>query len=209
MNNKPIIILGTGGHAKVITDALVLSGREILGFVTPALKAESEFCGKKVLGNDEVINQYSPDEIELVNGIGSLPRKNLRWNLAEKMREQGYKFAIVIHPNAVIATDINLDEGVQIMAGVIIQAGTKIKQDSIINTGSLIDHDCEIERNCHIAPGVVCSGGVVIGSNTHLGTGTIVTEYRSIGSNCAIAAGSVVFKDIPDTTTFIQSKQNR
>jgi len=193
----------------VITDALKLSGRDILGFVTPDLEADSEFYGKKVLGNDEVINQYLPDEIELVNGVGSLPRKDLRWALAKKMRKQGYKFATVIHPDSVIAIDVNVDEGVQIMAGVIIQAGTNIKQDSIINTGSLIDHDCTIEKNCHIAPGVVCSGGVVISSNTHLGTGTVVTEYRTIGSNCTIAAGSVVFEDIIDRTTLIQAKNTK
>ena len=206
MSDKPVIILGTGGHAKVIADALKLSGREMLGFVTPDSKVESEFCGKKILGNDGIINQYSSDEIELVNGIGSLPKKNIRWKLAEKMREQGYKFAIVIHPSAVIAADVNFDEGVQVMAGVIIQSGTKIKQDSIINTGSLIDHDCMIGKSCHIAPSVVCSGGVVVGDNTHLGVGSIVTEYRSIGNNCTIAAGSVIYKDIVDNITFIQSK---
>ena len=207
MNDKPVIIMGAGGHAKVITDALKLSGRDILGFVTPDLEADSEFYGKKVLGNDEVINQYLPDEIELVNGVGSLPRKNLRWKLAEKMRIQGYNFATIIHPDAFIASDVNLGEGVQVMAGAIIQPGTKIEQDSIINTGSLIDHDCTIEKNCHISPGVVCSGGVMIGNNTHLGTGTVVTEYRSIGSNCTVAAGSVVFKDILNNTTLIQTKQ--
>jgi len=206
VSDKPVIIMGAGGHAKVITDALKLSGRDILGFVTPDLEADSEFYGKKVLGNDEVINQYLPDEIELVNGIGSLPRKNIRWKLAEKMRKQGYKFATILHPDAVIASDVNLEEGVQVMAGAIIQPGTKIKQDSIINTGSLIDHDCTIEKNCHIAPGVVCSGGVTIGSNTHLGTGTVVTEYRAIGSNSIVAAGSVIYKNIPDSTTLIQTK---
>jgi len=206
VRDKPVIIMGAGGHAKVLHDALELSGRVVLGFVTPDLKVGEKFCGEKVLGSDDAINHYSPDEIELVNGVGSLPRKDLRWTLAEKMRKQGYKFATVIHPCSVIAIDVNVGEGVQIMAGVIIQAGTNIKLDSIINTGSLIDHDCTIERNCHIAPGVVCSGGVVIRSNTHLGTGSVVTEYRTIGSNCTIAAGSVIYKNIPDSTTLIQTK---
>ena len=201
--------MGSGGHAKVVTDALELSGREILGFVTPDLQAGTEFCGKKVLGNDEAINHHSPDEIELINGIGSLPGKRLRWKLAKKMRKQGYIFTSVINPDAVVAPDVSLDEGAQIMAGAVIQPGTTIGKDSIINTGVLIDHDCKIAENCHLAPGVVCSGGVIIGSNTHLGTGTIVIEYRSIGSDCTVAAGSVVYKDIPDGTTLIQTKPNK
>ena len=209
MSDKPVIIMGAGGHAKVVVDALQLYGREILGFVTPDMKIGTEFCGKKVLGNDEAINHYLPDEVELVNGVGSLPRKNLRWKLADKMRKQGYIFASIIHPDAVIASDIILDEGVQIMAGAVIQSGTKVGQDSIINTGALIDHDCEIADNCHLAPGVICSGGVKIGSNSHLGTGTIVTEFRSIGDNCTVAAGSVVFKDILDNAIFIQTRTNK
>jgi UDP-perosamine 4-acetyltransferase len=95
------------------------------------------------------------------------------------------------------------------MAGAVIQSGTKVGQDSIINTGTLIDHDCKIADNCHLAPGVICSGGVIIGSNSHLGTGTIVTEFRSIGDNCTVAAGSVVFKDILDNTIFIQTRTNK
>ena len=193
MSNKPVIILGAGGHAKVVADILKLSSRDV-------------FCGKKVLGNDEVINSYSPEDIELVNGIGSLPRKKLRWQLASRMRQQGYTFASVIHPNTIIAADVDLAEGVQIMAGVVIQAGTKTGIDSIINTGAIIDHDCKIAANCHLAPGVVCSGGVTIGRNTHLGTGTIVIEYRTVGCNCVVAAGTTVFRDIPDNITFIQTK---
>jgi sugar O-acyltransferase (sialic acid O-acetyltransferase NeuD family) len=209
VSSKPGIILGVGGHAKVVADVLNLLGREILGFVTPDIEAGTEFCGKKILGDDDYIKSYSPDEVELINGVGSLPRKNLRCELADKMRKQGYRFTSIVHPDTVIGSDVSLDEGVQIMAGVVIQPGVKIGRDSIINTGTLIDHDCKIGDNCHIGPGVVFSGGVVIGSNTHLGTGTVVTEYRSIGGNCIVAAGSVVFKDILDGTILIQSKQNK
>ena len=171
MKNKPVIILGTGGHAKVVADALKLSGREILGFVTPDLEIGTEFCGKKILGDDLVINQYAPDTVELVNGVGSLPKKILRWQLAEKMRIRGCSFATIIHPRAMIASGVSLGEGVQVMAGAVIQSGTIIEQDSIINTGALIDHDCKIGKNCHLAPGIVMGGGVVVGENSHIGVG--------------------------------------
>ena len=199
--------MGTGGHARVVFNALKCSGREVLGFVTPDIDKGVDFCGKKILGNDSAISQYTQDEIELANGIGSLPGKNIRCSVATKMRERGYSFTTVIHPSAIIAIDVNLNEGVQLMAGGVIQSGVAIEKDSIINTGTVIDHDCKVANNCHLAPGVVCSGGVEIGQNTHLGTGTIVTEYILIGKNSIIAAGSVVYKDIPDGTTLIQTKQ--
>ena len=198
--------MGAGGHAKVLIDALKLSNREILGVVSPNLKVEEIFCGKKVLGDDSEIDNYSPNDIELVNGIGSLPRDNIRWKVATKMRKQGYIFSTVIHPSAIIADNIELAEGVQIMAGVVIQPSVKIGVDSIINTGVLIDHDCNIAENCHLAPGVVCSGGVDIGRAAHVGVGTSIIQDISIGGNSIVAAGSVVYKNISCDETFIQAR---
>ena len=212
MNNtssKPVIVMGAGGHAKVLVDALRLSNREILGFVTPDLEVGENFCGKKVLGNDSEIDNYSPNDIELVNGIGSLPRKNLRWKVAGKMRQKGYYFSSVIHPSAIIATNVRIGKGVQVMAGAIIQADTSVGDDSIVNTGVLLDHDCNIAENCHLAPGVVCSGGVEVGRMSHLGTGTIVIQNISIGENCTLAAGSVVYENVSGSTSFIQTKRVR
>ena len=205
-SSKPVIVMGAGGHAKVLVDALRLSNREILGFVTPDLEVGENFCGKKVLGNDSEIDNYSPNDIELVNGIGSLPRKNLRWKVAGKMRQKGYYFSSVIHPSAIIATNVRFGKGVQVMAGAIIQADISVGDDSIVNTGVLLDHDCNIAENCHLAPGVVCSGGVEIGKVSHLGTGAIVIQNVSIGKECTIAAGSVVYDNVSDGVSFIQEK---
>jgi len=204
---KPIVILGAGGHAKVLSNILKLSGREVLGFTTPDLKIGTEYCGERVLGDDSIIYNYSPNEIELVNGIGALPRKIMRWQLSSIMRRKGYYFISVIHPSANIASGVNLNEGVQVMAGAVIQSGVDIGMDSIINTGVVVDHDCLIGMNCHIATGVVCSGGVNIGASTHLGVGSIVTESIIIGKNCIIAAGSIVYRNVMDNTLFIQKKQ--
>jgi UDP-perosamine 4-acetyltransferase len=110
VSSKVGIILGAGGHAKVVADVLNLLEREILGFVTPDLEAGTVFCGKKILGDDDYIKSYPPDEVALINGVGSLPRKKLRWELAEKMRKLGYKYSSVIHPDAIISSDANLDE---------------------------------------------------------------------------------------------------
>jgi sugar O-acyltransferase (sialic acid O-acetyltransferase NeuD family) len=207
MKNKPIIIMGAGGHAKVVANILKLSGRSVLGFVSPDLKAGIDLLGKKFLGNDKEIFQYKVNEIELANGIGSLSGKNEGWKLLDEMRQKGYKFSTIIHPNSLISSDVYLDDGVQIMAGVIIQPGSKIGRNSIINTGAIVDHDCKIQENCQIAPGVILNGSVTVGHNTHIGTGTSVIESISIGSNSIIAAGSVVYRDVPDNTTFIQVRQ--
>lgn len=194
---KPVIVLGASGHAKVVAEVLRLTGREILGFVTPDIEKGTALCGVVVLGGDSVIHGYSVNETELVNGVGTLPGQHLRWKLAMTMREAGYCFATIVHPDAVIATNVVLEEGVQLMAGVVIQPGTTVGRDTIINTGVIIDHDCCVEANCHLASGVVCSGGVNIGENVHIGTGAKILQAINIGEGSVIAAGSTIYKDVP------------
>lgn len=203
----PVIILGAGGHAKVVADVLVLSGYKVLGLISPDEKKGSFCFGIKVLGDDEVILTYGADEVLLANGIGSLPNVNLRWDLAKRFRDKNYRFVNVIHPSAIISEDVKLEEGVQIMAGSVIQPGTYIGKDTIINTAANVDHDCQISQNCHISPGVTLSGNVKIKDGTHLGTGTVVIQNIEVGKNCIIAAGSVIYKNIDDNITFIQHKK--
>ena len=207
MKNKPIIILGAGGHAKVVAEALIKSGKEILGFLKPEGKKGSQYYNFDVLGDDSVLANYHPDNVLLANGVGALPNESLRWQLALSMRQKGYRFTTVIHPDSVIANDVCLDEGVQIMAGVVIQPTVKIGKDTIINTGALIDHDCTIASDCHIAPGVTLCGGVDIKSNVYIGSGTNIIQGISLGKKSIVAAGSIIYKDLPEGVTYLQSRE--
>ena len=193
----PLLILGAGGHTKVLLEVLLKGQHHIIGVITPHLDSKTNYLGLSIIGNDESVFKYNTHEVLLINGIGSLSGKKRRWNLAIMMRERGYQFISVIHPNSTIATDVLLAEGVQIMVGVIIQPGCKIGQDSIINTGSQIDHDVIIGDHCHIAPGVTISGEVKIGDNVHIGTGAKVIQGLTIGAGSVIAAGTTVYKDVP------------
>jgi len=208
-SSKPVILMSAGGHAKVLAEALKLSGRSIIGIVDPNESPGSFWSGIKVLGNDDAIFSYLPEEVDLANGIGSLPGHNLRWQVAARMRKKGYNFATILHPSAITAKDVDLSEGVQIMAGAIIQPGTQLGVDSIVNTGGCVDHDCVIDRNCHIAPGVTISGGVSIGANTHVGTGAVIVQGISIGSDSVIAAGSIIHENVESNTTIIQPRANK
>lgn len=200
----PVIILGGGGHAKVLIDALLASSVVIAGVVDPdPVLAGTKILGVPVLGGDKVVNEYPPSKIQLVNGLGSVGLPANRQRLFERFKEMGYDFATVVHPSAVIASDVVLGEGAQIMAGAVIQPGSLIGINSVINTRASVDHDCIIGDNVHIAPGVTISGGVKIASGSHIGTGATVIQGISIGSNAVIGGGAVVVCDIPaDVTAF-------
>lgn len=194
--SKPIIVIGNGGHASVLVEILLESQMNIVGYTAP--EGTSEFYNLPYLGNDEVILDYSSDEIELVLGLGTITISNLRRTIYEKFKSKGYTFATVIHPTAIISPSATIGEGVQIMAGAIIQTKSTIGENNILNTGCQIDHNCYIRNHSHIAPGVILSGGVSIGDNCHIGVGTTVIQNIKIGNHVLIGAGSVVINNIED-----------
>lgn len=195
---KDIIVIGNGGHAKVLLDALYLNKQSIIGFTEQQSEGKKDISGLPLLGNDEIILSKDPDEILLVIGIGSITVTEKRKRIYERFAQKGYEFASVLHPSAIVSKNALLGEGVQIMAGAILQNGCYIGNNTIINTRAAIDHDCHIGNHVHIAPGVILSGGVYVGDNSHIGTGAVVIQGIKIGSNVMVAAGSVVVRDIPD-----------
>lgn len=199
----PVIVVGAGGHARVLIEALRLCSTPILGIVDADIeKRDANLSGVPVIGNDDEILKYRPDEVALVNAVGSVKRTERRQKIFDRFKEAGYIFAVVIHPSAVIASDAVIEEGVQIMAGAIVQPGCVIGRNTIINTKASADHDCSIGCDVHLAPGVTLSGNVRIGNGTHVGTGSSVIQGITIGKNSVVGAGAAVIKDIPDNSVF-------
>lgn len=198
----PVLIVGGGGHAKVLIEALHLRSVTILGILDadPALVGQ-KILGIPVIGGDEKATEYPFNDVRLVNGMGSVDVPDKRIGLFEKFKNQGFSFATVIHPSAVIASDVKLGEGTQIMAGAVIQPGSRIGRNVIINTRASIDHDCQIGDHVHVAPGATLSGGVSVGSKTHIGTGATVIQGIRIGSGSIVGAGALVLKNVPDSVT--------
>ena len=197
MKEKPVILLGAGGHAKVLLDILLDRNAEIIGIAEKDGAVRSpDLYGIPVIGSDSDIAGYSPDEIELVNGIGSIAFTALRQRIFENFKRQGYRFRQVIHPSAVVSRRAELGEGVQVMAGAVVNIGTCVGENSIINTRASADHDCLIGAHVHIAPGVTLSGGVKVGDGSHIGIGAAVVQGVEIGANAIVGAGAAVLNNV-------------
>jgi len=202
--NKPVIVLGAGGHASVLVDMLRSQGVVPIALVAPAAGTLRAALADIPLWHDEEILTHHPDEVVLVNGIGSLPGNPLRATLFARYRALGYHFASVVSAQAMVSDYAVLEEGAQVMAGAIIQAGAQIGANSIINTGAIVDHDCWIGGNNHIAPGAVLSGGVSTGDAVHIGTGAMLIQNIKIGSHTVVGAGATVIKDLaPNKTLYV------
>lgn len=198
----PVIILGGGGHAKVLIEALRASGVTILGITdADTAKRNTSVMGIRILGDDAEVEHHAPESVLLVNGLGSIERPTARAAIFDAFVARGYSFATVVHPSAVVASDVRMDQGVQIMAGAVIQPGCTIGANTIVNTNVTVDHDCNLAGHVHLAPGTVLSGGVTVGEATHVGAGTTVIQGVRLGARVLIGAGSLVTQDIPDGVT--------
>ncbi len=188
----PIIILGGGGHAKVVIYTLLLQNRQILGY------CDLEPNGKPVLGvarmgGEEKIFNLAPDGVRLANGIGS----SLRGAVYERFAAEGYLFEQVIHPSAVVAADVQLGKGVQIFANAVVHPGTSVGIDTIINTAASVDHDCVLGNHVHIAPGAVLCGHVHVADGAQIGAAATIIQGKSIGAGSVIGAGALVLGNVP------------
>ena len=184
-SEKPLIVLGGGGHARVLISALKQNGCSILGITDPDINKHGSYLeGISVIGDDSILSRYAVGDILLVNGRGSVKGTHERRLLFENFKRKGFSFAQVIHPAAVISPGIVLGEGVQVMAGAVIQPGCDIGENSLVNTKASIDHDCKIGM-MHTLPGSI-SGNVTVDDNVHLGCGATVIHGIRIGEGSII-----------------------
>lgn len=201
-----VVIIGAGGHGRVLLDALRQAAAvEVLGFCDAHEQLHGvTLHGVPVIGNDEdLLRDYKPDDVALVNGLGSVGDSGPRGRVFELFRRKGYRFASVIHPRAIVAADVRLGEGVQIMAGAIVQSGAQLGENVLVNTGAIVDHGCRLGDHVHVASGAVLSGDVVVGEAAHVGTGATVIQGIQIGPRALVAAGAVVIYDVGRDTKVV------
>lgn len=202
--SESIWVIGAGDHAKVLVEALRAAGTPATGLVDTATERHGErVLGVEIRGDDRVLEALPASQIRLVNGVGSIRSTGLRAQVFERFRDRGYTFARVVHPSAVIAPDVELAEGAQVMAGAVLQPGCRIGRNAVVNTRAAVDHDCQVGDHVHLAPGVTLSGCVEIGEGTHVGTGASVIQGVRIGKQCLVGAGAVVVCDVPDGATVL------
>ena len=200
MVKKKIVLIGGGGHCKVVISILKkLDNFKILGIVDN-YKAESFISRIKIMGTDDDLKDIYKSGIHYaLIAVGSIKDNTKRYRLFKMAREIGYNFPVIISPEAIVDESVKIDEGTVIMPGCIINIDSSIGKNCIINTGSIIEHDCKIGDHCHIAPGVHISGAVNIGELSFIGIGATIIQGIKIGRNVTVGAGSVVIKNIPDS----------
>ncbi len=198
-----LVLLGAGGHARSLLGLLAARGLRAMGCIAPAAPG-AEWPGYcPWLGDDTALDGLDPARVALVNGLGSVGSTALRRKVFDAARARGFGFPPVLHPSVIRAEDVTLSDGVQVLAGAILQAGVTVAENALLNTGCIVDHECRIGAHVHLAPGVTLSGGVTLGCGVHVGTAAVVIQGIRIGDGAIVGAGAVVTKDVAPGVTVV------
>jgi sugar O-acyltransferase (sialic acid O-acetyltransferase NeuD family) len=189
------ILLGGGGHAKVVVSTLKCLDSEICAIFDPN-KEITELYGAVNLIH------YSQDKYPMALAIIALGDNQKRAVIAKVVKHQ---FGCAIHPTAFIDKYVTLGEGSVTFAGVVVNRNTSIGKHVILNTGSIVEHDCSLGDFVHIAPNATICGGSSIGDRTLIGAGAVVLPGITIGQDVTIGSGAVVTKDVPACAKWVGS----
>ena len=172
MTSLAIIIIGAGGHARVVADALLAAGRTVLGFTDRNQSLHgNRVMGLPVLGDDTALAHHDPRVVELALGLGTvgLARDTLRRRqVQQSLENQGWRIASVRHPSAVVSNFAQVQLGTQLLASCVVQAGAHVGEGCIVNTSAVIEHDTALGAFSHLAPRALLCGNVLIGACSHI-----------------------------------------
>lgn len=198
---KSILIIGNGGHAKVVRDVIEAEGNyKVSGYLDDNIE---KMYKEKDLIFDNLRNiQLYQENYYFVIAIGN---NKIRNKIFDKINVSSERFPALIHPRAIISKTAEIGNGTVVMPGAIVNAETVIGQHAIINTGSVVEHDCVIKDYTHISPGAVLTGNVSVGESTQVGANATVIPNLKIGAHVMVGAGSTVISDVRDNVMVVGS----
>jgi acetyltransferase EpsM len=193
-----LVVIGAGGHARVVTDIARLRGYAIVGFLddlNPQRHGAERF-GATILGGLDHLGALGQSGVRCAFvAVGDC---HARLRLAAHAADAGFELPMLAHPSAVLAADTAVGPGTVLAAGAIVNPGARLGGNVIVNTAASVDHDCVIEDGVHVACGARLAGGVQVGRGSWIGIGAVVREGVRIGAGTVIGAGALVLKDVPD-----------
>lgn len=198
--NRGLTIIGAGGHAKVVLDALQSAGESISAICLPEAPSSllPYFEAYTLITDNALLGSvcYRDSSPSLVNGIGFTPAEDLHFKVIRKFEAKHFRFARVRHISSVISDSAITGEGSQIMASAVMQPGSKLGDHSILNTGAKIDHDTWVGAFSHVAPGATICGDCKIGDRVFIGAGSVIGPGVTVGDGSVIGALSLVLNDV-------------
>lgn len=192
--NERVVVIGGSGHAKVLVDIIEQSVNiEIVGFVS--IDEHETLYGYAHLGDDDALPAIFDSGVRsALVAIGDNRRRKVAIDM---LRKGGFKLINAISPAAVVSKYVRAGEGIAVLPGAVVNAGSYLEDGVIVNTNASIDHDCLVGKCAHVAPGANVAGCVRLEEGVLVGTGSSVIPGVTIGSWTIVGAGAAVVSDLP------------
>lgn len=193
------VILGGGGHAAVVIEALMLEGTAVPWVVLDSNEAlwGKQLSGVQIRGGDERLPDLKDEGVVgFVVGLGGTGDNGPRRRLFARAQSVGLRPLTVRHPTAICSPSARVGDGTVVLAGCIVGAHATLGANVIINSGAIVEHDCSIGDHVHIASGAVLASTVSVEEGAHIGAGAVVRQCVRVGAGAIVGAGAVVVRDV-------------
>ena len=191
-----LLIIGAGGHGKVIADIASAVGQwDSIAFLDDKYSELRQVLDWPVIGEIDDLKKFRRDfpAIFIAVGDNAVRQKLTNWAEAE-----GFGLPVLIHPRAAVSRFAVIGPGTIVNNQAAVNANAKIGKGCIVNTGATVGHDCELGDFVHVAPGASLAGETVIGERCWIGMHSAVIERVKLGSGVVVGAGAVVLKNVAD-----------
>jgi sugar O-acyltransferase (sialic acid O-acetyltransferase NeuD family) len=195
-----VIVLGGGGHARVVAAIARRDGAlRLIGYTDP--RDRGPLDGLPYLGPDAAIGAR-PGPSALLLGVGLVANASERWRLYRALREAGASFVRLVSQRASVASGAVLGEGTVVLDFAAVNPGAILGEACIVNTGAIVEHDCRLGHNVHVSPHATVCGGVTVGDHCLIGAGATLVPGVSVAARSIIGAGAVVTTDLAESGTW-------
>ena len=194
------VILGGGGHAKVLIDCLLASGSSLGCSILDSDRSRwgQELLGVPIIGDDSLLPTLASRGAKcFVVGLGSTGDNEPRRRVFELALSYDLEPLAVAHPSAICSKWAMVGPGSQFLTRSVINAGAILGANVIVNSGAIVEHDCVLGDHVHVATGAQLASTVQVGDGAHIGAGATVRQNITIGDRAIVGAGAVVVKDVP------------
>lgn len=194
-HQKPLILVGGGGHCKSVIDVAESAGYNILGILDMPEEVGKPILDYKVIGTDDDIPQYV-DKAEFIITVGFIKNPAIRIRIYNRIKEAGGKLATIIASTARVSKYATVGEGSVIMHQAFVNAGAQIGANCIINTYCNIEHDAQVGSQSHISTGTMVNGDCKVGERVFIGSQSVLANGIEVADDIIVGAGSFVRKTI-------------
>jgi sugar O-acyltransferase (sialic acid O-acetyltransferase NeuD family) len=193
-----IAIVGAGGHGKVVLDAVLSAGDQIVAGI---VDDNTELIGARLFDFPIVGSVKNLNDVD--GYIVAIGNNRIRKEKYDYYLQAGYKPVTVIHPTAIISPRTSVGRGVAIFANVVVNPDAVIGDNTVLYTSCTIDHECNISQHSYVSPGCNICGRANIKTGAMIGAGAVILPGLSIGEWAIVGAGAVVTDHVPDNVTVV------